>query len=335
MSHWNPSSSGEDPSWVESSPGDPDSTLYSAPRHTQDPEDAPVPYSAPPYQQPPYDQPPDNQADYEQPQYEQPQYEQPQYGQPDPYQQPPIWAGPQAPTPPMWDDPQPPKAYLRQQPSPPGSGRRGRAVIVVTAAVVIIAAVGGVLAYELRSHRAHSQAGPATAASTRVSQAQRARSSPTGSPAAGRTSPQPSRSPRASPGNATVAVAHAAAGNPSAPQVVNLLTKYFTAINSHDYPAYLRLLDPQMQRIETGQRFSTGFRSTTDSGAKLTGLSTAPDGRLAAVVRFTSHQSPADSPDGSACTRWTITLYLTSGDGDGGYLIGMPPAGYQASHQTC
>jgi hypothetical protein len=333
MSHRNPSSSGGDPSWVESSPGDPDSTLYPAPRQGQDPDAATPPHGTPsPYPGlPSYGAAPPDGAPA--PHGAPPPYEQATYGQqgqPEPYQQPPIWAGPQAPSaPPMWDDPQPPKAYLRQQPAPPGPGRRGRTAIVVTAVVVIIAAVGGALAFELRAHRAHPQAGPATAASPGASQAQRAQPSPANSPPAGATSPPPSHSP----GNAIVAVAPAAARNPSAPRVVNLLTKYFTAINSHDYPAYLRLLDPQMQRIETAQRFSEGFRSTTDSGATLTGLSTAPDGRLAAVVRFTSHQSPADSPDRTACTHWTITLYLTSSGG--GYLIGMPPTGYQALHQTC
>jgi hypothetical protein len=343
MSHWNPSSGRGDPSWVDPSPDDPDSTLYPVPRQETDSDAASPPYGAPPpHGTPsPYPELPSYggaasddgaPAPYgAPPPYEHSPYQHPPYGeQPDPYQQPPIWAGRQAPVgQPMWDDPQPPKAYLRQQPAPPGPGRRGKTVIVVAAAVVIIAAVGGALAFALRSHRSHSPALSPTNASSHASHSQGATPSPTNSPSAGRTTPQPTHSP----GNATVAVAPAAARNPSAPQVVNLLTKYFTAINSHDYPAYLRLLDPQMQRIETAQRFSEGFRSTTDSGATLAALSTAPDGRLAAVVRFTSRQSPADSPDRSACTHWTITLYLQSGGG--GYRIGVPPAGYQASHQAC
>ncbi|MGE5291092.1 MAG: hypothetical protein ACM3ML_28620 [Micromonosporaceae bacterium] len=317
MSHWNPSSSGRDPSWTDWAPDDPDPPPYSTPPPSPDP-----PYSArPPHGGPYYGAPPPHDAPY----YGAPPYDEPP---PDPYEQPPIWAGLQAPAPPpMWEDPQPPKAYLRQQPSPPGPGRRARTVIALAVTVAVLAAGGGALAFELRSHRAH--AGAAGASHPPVSKPQQEQPSPTASPTGSRTAP----SPPATPGSAAVAVAPAAARDPAAPQVVNLLTRYFTAINAHDYPAYLRLLDPQMQRIQTALRFSEGFRSTRDSGATLTGLSRAPDGRLAAAVSFTSHQSPADSPDQSACTHWTITLYLRSGGG--GYLIGAPPSGYQASHQAC
>ena len=265
--------------------------------------------------------------------YEQPPvdpYEQPPV---DPYEQPPIWAGPPSPPspmapPPSWEDQQPPKAYLRQQPEPPGPGRRSGALIAALAVILVLVAAGTAFTLVKRSHGGDhaaarrpgaSQAGSPAHASPQVSQTGGAKpASPTPSPSAG---------------DAAVAVAPAVAANPAAPRVVSLLARYFAAINGHDYQAFRPLLDGPIQRVETAQRFRAGFRSTRDSGATLTGLSVAPDGRVAAVVAFTSHQSPADSPDQSACTHWTITLYLEHAGGS--YLIGAPPAGYQALRQSC
>jgi hypothetical protein len=115
--------------------------------------------------------------------------------------------------------------------------------------------------------------------------------------------------------------------------VASLLDSYFTAINTHDYQRFRAVLGQQMQQIETPQRFATGFRSTSASGAVLIGLSATAGGRVAAIVDFTSRQWPADSPDHLSCTRWTITLYLQPAAGT--YLVGVPRAGYQASHRSC
>ncbi len=247
----------------------------------------------------------------------------------DPADQPPIWAGrPQAPASHGdWEYQQPPKAYLHQQPEPPGPQRRRRGVIAAFAVILVLVAGGAALALEVRSHGGGNTAG----AHPRAGGGQR--SSPGASPqlTPGRTAAtRPSAGPR---GHASVTVAPAAAANPAAPRVTRFLTRYFKAINAHNYHAYRRLLDGQMRQVETAQRFSAGFRSTRDSGARLNELYQTPDGRLSAVVAFTSHQSPADSPDQSACTHWTITLYLEQAGGS--YVIGPPPIGYQASHAGC
>ncbi len=141
-------------------------------------------------------------------------------------------------------------------------------------------------------------------------------------------------SPSASPtlGNSTVAVGAPVAQNPQAPAVVSLLTSYFTAINTHDYQAYSRLLDQKLQQGLTPARFRAGYGSTADSGAMLTGISTTASG-VAATATFTSHQQPHDSPDRTACTHWSITLFLEQQGG--GYAIGQAQPGYHASHQPC
>jgi hypothetical protein len=249
----------------------------------------------------------------------------------DPY--PPPTQPPMMSAPPIWEDSQPPKAYLWQQPEPPGGGRRVRTAVAVIAVVIFLAAGGAALAVELRSHGSTGAAPPSHGTSHSPAQGPSTATPGQATPTAVPTRARPS--PPASPGaGATgIAVTSAAAGNPAAPQVVNFLGSYFRAINTHDYPAFRRLLDPAMQRIETAQKFAAGFRSTFDSGAVLLSLTTPVGGRLAAAMSFTSHQAPADSPDHSACTSWAITLYLEPTDT--GYVIGLPPASYQARHQPC
>ncbi|HLJ99572.1 MAG TPA: hypothetical protein VKU39_06650, partial [Streptosporangiaceae bacterium] len=110
------------------------------------------------------------------------------------------------------------------------------------------------------------------------------------------------------------------------------LQSYFTAINEHDYSAYVSLLIPSIAHNESASAFSAGYSSTTDSAASLTAISTTESG-VAATVTFTSNQQPSQSPDNSACDNWTITLYLAQAGS--GYLIGTPPTSYSATHSPC
>jgi hypothetical protein len=153
------------------------------------------------------------------------------------------------------------------------------------------------------------------------------------------TARQPAPSPARTPHTARkaaqagiVTVSAAAADSPAAAAVTALLGRYFTAINSRDYAAYESLLDGQVRQQVSASRFASGYATTKDSAATVTGISGTADG-LAAAVTFTSHQQPADSPSGSSCTAWTITLYLVRSGG--GYLIGTPAPGYQASYRSC
>jgi hypothetical protein len=115
-----------------------------------------------------------------------------------------------------------------------------------------------------------------------------------------------------------------------APQVATFLGTYFRAINTHDYALYSSLFVPGMR--SSFQNFETGYRSTSDSRAVLTGISPIP-GSLAAAVSFISHQQPVDSPTGTACTSWDITLYLEPHGGT--YWIMHAPPGYHAHYQAC
>jgi len=196
-------------------------------------------------------------------------------------------------------------------PPPPRRGHR-KPLIAALASVALLAVAGAAYGtYAWLTHRHHAPASAGSAGSPPPV-------SPSGSPAAG---------------NGTVAVAPAVARNPGAQPVVNLLTSYFTAINTHDYRAYSRLIDQRLRNGLTPARFQAGYGSTTDSRATLTGISTAADGRVTAAVTFTSHQRPEDGPDHSACTLWNITLFLEPQND--GFVLGPAPPGYHASHQPC
>jgi hypothetical protein len=204
---------------------------------------------------------------------------------------------------------------------PPG---RFRWLAVATVAVVIIAGLGGAAAFELRhGHPRSALRGGSAAAHARTRSTVQV-SGPSGPSGHGGT-------------GATVAVAVAVASsvgrNAARPQVIGLLDRYFSAINQHDYAAYAQLLDPQALQRSPASAFYAGDGSTADTGEMLTGLADMSSGGVAAAVTFTSHQQPADSPDHSDCDNWSITLYLVPQGA--GYLIGLPPPGYQGSFASC
>jgi hypothetical protein len=204
---------------------------------------------------------------------------------------------------------------------------RFRWLAVVTVAVVVIAGLGGAAAYELR----HGHGRAALRDGGAAAHARTARSAP---PSASGQSGHGGHGGHGAAGVAVaVAVAPAVGRNAALPQVTALLDRYFSAINQHDYTAYARLLDPQALQRSPASVFYAGDGSTADTGETITGLADLSSGGMAAAVTFTSHQQPADSPDHSDCDAWSITLYLVP-QGTG-YLIGLPPAGYQGGFTSC
>jgi hypothetical protein len=221
----------------------------------------------------------------------------------------------------------PPSRYPPQGPP----HRRGVRPATVAVIAVVIAAAGTAAGLWLSGRHA----------ATPVSQPGSGRPIATvsRSPAAASTQPTPTLpSPPASTaptfGNGTVRVASGLTANPDTAPIVTLLDQYFAAINARNYQGYIGLLTPQEQQGLTPAQFASGFRSTVDSGARFASISTAADGRIVAVVAFTSRQNPVDSVNHrEACTNWRISLFLEpSGSG---YLIGKPPPGYQASYAAC
>lgn len=122
----------------------------------------------------------------------------------------------------------------------------------------------------------------------------------------------------------TVTIGPGAAAQPGAARVAAFMAGYFDAINERDYQSYLAAFDERARPDYTRQKFLDEFGTTTDTAPSLTALNPAGGGLLATVT-FTSHQSPAKSFTHTACTAWTLRLYLEASGAS--YLIGQPPPG--------
>jgi hypothetical protein len=207
-------------------------------------------------------------------------------------------------------------------------GRRKVSVAALAAAVILVAAAGGVDVW--LTHRPH-----------RAPRAAPARTRPAGTVSPGTSGSGPKRAPSPAPtaapapalSESVVTVARGVRQNPDAARVENFLVGYFTAINGHKYQKFRKLLGRQMRQQEPAARFYPGYESTADSAAVLTGISDISPGLVGAAVSFTSHQLPAGTPSHSACTNWSITLYLSRHGGR--YLLELPPPGYRAVYQPC
>lgn len=192
------------------------------------------------------------------------------------------------------------------------AGRRpgqGRLIAFIAAVIVLIIASAG--AAILLAHHAPPAGHP-------VSGGKRAS---TRAPA-----PRPTTSP-------LVTVAPAAAGARQASAVEAFLTRYFTAINRHDFAAYQSLFIASQRSGLSAATFARGYGSSRDSQATLRSIVVPSAEKLIATVSFVSHQQPADSATHSSCTSWTISLFLIKQANS--YLIHTPPAGYGATAAAC
>ena len=204
----------------------------------------------------------------------------------------------------------------------PGPGAHSGRWIALTAAMAVLVMAAAAVALALGNGRTP---GGSPQADARAQQ-----SGPAAEPSP--TAPDQTQATALATGR-RVAVAAGAATAPDARPVVSFLTRYFTAINDHDYRAYLRLYSPAIRGSLTPKAFSAGYGTTRDSLATLRHIGVIGLGQLVAVVTFTSHQQPGQSASRSACTRWRISLYLIRAGG--GYLLQTPPTGYLASFRAC
>jgi hypothetical protein len=227
-----------------------------------------------------------------------------------------------------WPRTQPPRQDFPPggpgQPGPPYRSRPDHtaAWIGFAVAVVLVLAAGGLAAWKFLGH--HGTNHPAASSSRTPNQAHS--SPPPSSPTPPATSPTPS----VPAGTFTVAVAPSVAAQSGEQQAVSFLQSYFAAINAHNYAKYAALVEPSQR--PTLAQFQGGYSSTADSAATLTGLTPTGTG-VAATVKFTSHQSPSESPTGTGCTMWRITLFLKPHGV--GYRIGPVAPGYHAHYRAC
>ncbi|HEY1641499.1 MAG TPA: hypothetical protein VGG35_12475 [Streptosporangiaceae bacterium] len=221
---------------------------------------------------------------------------------------------------------------VRSADDPPAPAHRartgGRRIMLGSAALVMaLAAAGGVAVLVTASGTGGGSRGQLLTDPGRHSPATPGTHSPAGTGRNG-------SGPRA--GRSAVRVAPAARRQPGARPVSRFLSRYFRAINHHDYPAYLRLFSPASRAALSQSSFLAGYGSTRDSAPRLVTLQAAGRRQLAATVTFTSRQDAAASPEHEGCLRWRITVYLIRRGGQHErYFIGNPPAGYTARDHAC
>jgi hypothetical protein len=204
--------------------------------------------------------------------------------------------------------------------------------LVAGAVVIVLAAGGGAFAVVSSLH--HGKAGSATGQSSApgagTSATTGTSTAPPATPSPTATSPAATPTPAPTP-TGPVAFAAAVASNPQAAPVETTFTHYFGGINAHSYAEYASSLDAAMQAANPQSSFDSGYRTTKDSGETISSI-TGSGSDLTAVVSFKSMQSASDSPDGSTCDNYTLTLPLVRQGS--GYVIATPPSGY-AAYNAC
>jgi hypothetical protein len=214
-------------------------------------------------------------------------------------------------------DPEPASPPDSDRPPGPGPGRRST-ITVALAVLVLVLGGGAVAGWKLLGHRTAPRSGARSPAGTAEAAGATATSAP----------PNPPSPAAGTPG--AIVIGPAVSQLAATPQVAAFLDAYFAAINARDYSSYTALFTPALR--STPAQFQAGYRSTSDSGATLTGITPAAAG-VAAAVTFTSHQQAAASQTRTSCTTWDITLYLVPHGSS--YWIVHAPAGYHAQYEPC
>jgi len=238
--------------------------------------------------------------------------------------------------------------------SPGPVGRPARRALwrglLAAAVVVLVLGAAGAGWFVFRGHGAHAAAGgaghshkpsatvssPSPASSTPTSPATSPSTSalssapPTSAPVSPSTS-APVSQPPGPAGSTPVALGPGVPQDGASQRLDAFASRYFTAINHHDYQAYIALLGNV--KIPTRSEFTAGYGSTSDSAATLTSTLGQGGGDWAIGLSFISHQATSQSKTGTTCTDWQITLYLVP-DG-ASYVEDSPPPGYHPSYQAC
>ncbi len=263
--------------------------------------------------------------------------EYPQPGQYAPYSGPGQFEQPPSPQPgyppPGYPQPGYPGAAFPAFPAPgPRAARQGRTVALIAGAAVVVLAAGGG-AFALVSSLHHGKSGLAAAKSSALVSSTSPATTPTTAPATPTPTPttaSPTPTPTPTP-TGPVDLAAGVASSPYAAQLETTFTHYFDGINTRSYAEYASSLDATMQADNSQSSFDSGYATTTDSGERISSI-TGSGANLTAVVTFTSMQAASDSPDGSACNHYTLTLPLVQQGS--GYVIATPPSGY-AAYSDC
>lgn len=206
------------------------------------------------------------------------------------------------------------------------SGRR--LTLLLACALGVLVVIGAAAAFGVgRAQRLASETtGSSSAQTPSPSSGAGSASGPVGTPASrepvsGATPPPNTPPPSPSAGSASpsrtrtslqpvsVTVSARAAASPHAQEIVGLLQRYFTAINRHDYDAWLATVSTS-QAKQTYEKWSKGYETTRDSDIYVSDIN--PGKPLTVRMQFVSHQSVKDAPSAlpEPCVRWDVTYQI-------------------------
>jgi hypothetical protein len=128
----------------------------------------------------------------------------------------------------------------------------------------------------------------------------------------------PMASPRAypasGPGQPGLEVSSEAWSYPSSPQVQDVLSRYFDAINSHNYGAWAATMTPAAVGEQTDTVWAKlyGKPSTQAGTIRLSRVDEVAPGRVVALVSYVTAQSPDDAPNNLKLSQvcWRVSYAL-------------------------
>lgn len=131
----------------------------------------------------------------------------------------------------------------------------------------------------------------------------------------------PLAAPRALPasgaGSSSLEVSDDVLAYASAPAVEDVLTRYFDAINTKNYPAWAATVTAAKAAQQSEDAWRQGYASTVVGTIRVSRIDEEGPGRLVAMVSYLSTQRPEDAPQGLQAARicWRESIPL----------VGNPP----------
>jgi hypothetical protein len=181
---------------------------------------------------------------------------------------------------------------LGEQPGRPARRRRRLAIALAAAVAIIVGMIVGV------QNAGSGQKGPTSSLAGSVP----LQASPT------HTRPKAPNTLPASLGDEAIGAAPAIRADEHLNDSIDVLSRYFAAINDHhDYTGWRNTLLPTPNRGTLDDY--NGFRTTHDSAISINAIDPHNDGSLRVAVSFNSRQAPEDG-GGYRCLDWSVDFSL-------------------------
>jgi hypothetical protein len=163
----------------------------------------------------------------------------------------------------------------------------------VIGVVLVLTAVGGLVARSIYEPGANASAAPPAAAPPTTDQTT-------------------SGTPVKQPGSPQVLLSADAAQSPYGGAVHTLLQAYFDAINDHTYVEWESTVTPAFIAANPRQGWESNYQTSTDGSMYVYRIDSAPGGALRVLITFTSVQDVDKAPPGAkfGCINWQSVLSM-------------------------